>query len=119
MFTNKKDLPFWIIAPRAVKWFNYFYSSPKVVLPSLRVLLGKNKKNNNKPTIMTCSISEDYARVWLYFVQKNLDKDKWNFLIVDSIGDMDRKKFEGSDYIKFMNFYQKRRESATLSSLYD
>lgn len=53
--------------------------------------------------MMTCSISEDYARIWLYFARATLRADQWDFVIVDSAGDMDPAKLQGSRVIRFLN----------------
>lgn len=102
--------PLWITTPKAIRWFNYCYSLPKVCWPSLRILAGRRKIGEaGRPLALTCSISEDYARLWLYFAQKALPSDRWDFLIVDSVGDMDPAKFEGCHVIRFLNVYHGKK----------
>lgn len=98
--------PIWEVAPKAVRWFNWRYSLPKVALPSVPVLLGlKQIGRPDRPLALTCSISEDYARLWLYFARKALDARQWDFLVIDSAGEMDPAKFEGAQVVRFLNLY--------------
>lgn len=110
--------PLWIATVKAIRWFNYWYSLPKVGLASLKILAGFTKIGDPaKPIVMTCSISEDYARLWLYFAQKSLGHDAWEFLIVDSAGDMDMSMFKGCRVIRFLNLYHGQKVDILLRKL--
>lgn len=96
--------PIWEVAPKAVRWFNWQYSLPRVMLPGIYTAFGlKRIGDPERPIALTCSISEDYARLWLYFARKSLDPHKWDFLIIDSAGEMDPAKFQGGQVIRFFN----------------
>ena len=106
---NKKTLPLWISMPKAMNWFNYFYCIPRVTFSTFKVWGGLKEIKSKKPIVFTCSIAEDYARVWLYFAQKNLSTKNWKFVVVDSAGDMDPRKFKNCEVVKFVNFYHGRK----------
>ena len=96
--------PLYKAVPRALKRFNYSYNLPRTLLSSILVWLGLRRSKNTKPyTAITFSISEDYARMWLHFARKNLDTEKWQFIIVDCAGDMRRSKLRGANVIKYLN----------------
>lgn len=112
------EQPIWIATPKAIRWFNYCYSLPKVWWSSIKILAGMHTVGQiEKPLVMTCSISEDYARVWLYFAQKSLPREKWDFLIVDSSGAMDVMKFPGCCVIRFVNVYHGKKVDWLLRKL--
>lgn len=82
----------------------------RTIINSLRIFFGLVSFGSpERPLFMTCSISEDYARIWHYFAKKHLDLNKWNLLIIDSAGDFDERKFEGTKVIKFLNFYHGKK----------
>jgi hypothetical protein len=58
---------------------------------------------------LTCSISEDYARIWLRFARQALHPDKWHCLIVDSAGDMNAQKLAGASLVRFANLPHGRK----------
>ncbi|MGQ4648735.1 hypothetical protein [Lyngbya aestuarii] len=98
--------PLWIAVPKSLKWFNWQYSMPRILLPSLKAVSGLIKAGSStKPLIMTCSISEDYARLWLHFALKFLGQYNCDFLIIDSSGSMEHSKFDGCQLIPFINCY--------------
>ena len=104
--SNNITRPLWEAIPRAIRWFNYCYSLPKVAYSSAGIMMGGQKIGCvEKPIAMTCSISEDYARLWLHFAQKALSPQQWDFLIVDSAGEMRPEKFPGCTVIRFVNLY--------------
>jgi hypothetical protein len=104
--SNNIPPPVWETIPKAVRWFNYAYSLPKVLLSSSKVMLGlTHVGKTNKPLVVTSSIAEDFARLWLHFAQKTLDPRQWDFLIIDSAGSMDTAKFPGCAVIRFVNVY--------------
>lgn len=102
--------PVWVALPRAIRWFNYQYSLPKVWLPSVKVLAGLERlENQDRPLVMTCSISEDYARLWLHCAQRSLGTGAWHFVIIDSAGDMDASLFPDCQVIRFLNIYHGKK----------
>ena len=102
--------PLWITASRAMRRFNWCASLPKVSLSSLLVMTGwRVVGDSDKLTTLTCSISEDYARLWLYFARRVLHPDRWQCLIVDSSGDMDVRKLEGASLVRFVNWPHGRK----------
>ncbi len=107
-----------IKALKAIKWFNYWYSLRKVWLSSLKVLAGFTKIGDpERPIVMTYSISEDYARVWFYFAQKALGQNNWDFLIIDSSGEIEPSKFEGCYIIRFLNLYHGKKVDILLRKI--
>jgi hypothetical protein len=110
--------PVWETIPRAIRWFNYSYSLPRVWLSSCRVMLGcRRVGTSDKPLAITGSISEDYARLWLFFAQRSLNPRQWDFLIIDSAGDMDPRKFQGCRVVRFLNLYHGRKIDLLLRRL--
>ncbi|MCP4400621.1 MAG: hypothetical protein GY801_25390 [bacterium] len=102
--------PLWTAGVRAMKWFNWQYSLPKVTFSSLKVLGGVTKFGSpEKPTVMAFSLSQDYARLWLHFAQKYLGCGQWDFLIVDCSGDIDASKLEHARVIRFLNLYHGKK----------
>ena len=96
--------------PDAIRWFNWQYSFPKVWGNSLSVYFKRYRiGSGEKPLVMTCSISEDYARVWHYFAKQSLHESDWDFLIVDSSGDMNASLFHGCQVLRFFNIYHGRK----------
>jgi len=111
-------LPLWQMLPKAIRWFNYQYSLPRVAWESMKIFAGLTRYGEDSlPLIMTTSISEDYARLWLYFAQKHLRAQEWQFLIVDSAGDMDVSKFKGCQVIRFLNVYHGQKVDLLLRKL--
>ena len=105
--------------PRAIRWFSYSYSLPKTWLSTCKVMLGfKKVGTSEKPLVVTSSISEDYARLWLFFAQQALDPRRWDFLTIDSAGDMDSRKFQGCTVVRFLNLYQGRKTDLLLRRLF-
>ena len=102
--------PLWTMASDAARWFTWQYSLPKVAWASLKTGAGFVRVGSQgKPTAMVFSISEDYARVWLYFARKFLERDQWHFLIVDSSGELDPAKLEDCQTLRFLNIYHGRK----------
>jgi len=115
---NNDVRPLWETTPRAIRWFNYGYSLPKVWRSSCKIMLGlKQIGTPEKPLVITSSISEDYARLWLFFAQQALDPRQWDFLIVDSAGDMDSRKFQSCQVVRFLNLYHGRKIDILLRRL--
>lgn len=86
--------------------FNLKKSFPRTLLSTLAVVLGlKKSKTQKRFTVFTFSISEDYARLWLYFAKKYLPEERWHFLIIDGSGEMQEKNLPGAEIIKFANLY--------------
>jgi len=107
--------PLWITVPKAMKWFNWQESLPKVALKSLGIISGISKVgNSDKPAIITSSISEDYARVWLFFAQKHLGNKDWDFIIIDSSGSMEPSRLPGSNILQFVNLYHGQKVDVVL-----
>jgi hypothetical protein len=110
--------PVWEAVPRAIGWFNYGYSLPKTWFSTCKIMLGFRKVGiSEKPLVVTSSISEDYARLWLFFAQQALDPRQWDFLIVDSAGDMDPRKFQGCGVVRLFNLYHGRKLDILLRHL--
>jgi hypothetical protein len=116
--SNNSIRPLGEALTRAIRWFNYSYSLPKTWLSSCKVMLGfKRVGTSAKPLVITSSISEDYARLWLFFAQHALDPRQWDFLIIDSAGDMDSRKFQGCEVVRFLNIYHGRKIDILLRRL--
>lgn len=116
--SNSNTRPLWETIPNAIRWFNYRYSLPKVWRSSCAIILGlKRVGTAEKSLVITGSISEDYARVWLFFAQKALDARQWNFVVVDSAGDMDARKFQGCEVVRFVNLYHGQKIDILLRRL--
>ncbi len=102
--------PLWLTIPRAIRWFNYRYSLPRVGISSCRIGLGaRHVGAADRPLVLTSSISEDYARLWLFFARRALPADRWDFLIVDSAGDMEPAKLGGATVVRYLNVYHGRK----------
>jgi hypothetical protein len=116
--SNHNIRPVWETKPKAIRWFNYSYSLPRVWLSSCKIMLGvKRIGTPERPLVITSSISEDYARLWLYFAQHALDPRQWDFLIIDSAGDMNSRKFPGCRVVRFLNLYHGRKIDILLRHL--
>lgn len=90
----------------AVRWFQWRYSMPKVAMSTLRGIFGWQRiGTSDKPLVMTCSISEDYARAWLFFLRQRLAEKDWDVMILDSAGDMNTAKLKGSSVIRLFNWH--------------
>lgn len=103
--------PLWIAVPKAIRRFNLYHSLPRVWISTLFTVLGLSKLRlqSSKVLVLTCSISQDYARVWYHFAQKYLPRDHFEFLIVDSSGDFDPTLFSGCNLLRFANFYHGKK----------
>ncbi len=113
--------PLWKTMPLAIKKFNLSYSLPNNLLPALPIMAGFRKnKDNGKPTVLICSISEDYVKLWLYFASKFLNNKDWNFLVVDGAGDIDSKILNNDlsvKVIKFLNIYHGQKVDIVLRKI--
>lgn len=102
--------PFWQLAPAANRRFSLFYSLPRTLWSSFFLYCGLKKiKSAGKTTVMTFSISEDYARLWYHFIRKHLNSEAWHFLIVDCAGDFNPKLFPKAQVVRFLNIGHGRK----------
>lgn len=95
--------PLWQTAPRSGRLFNLRYSLPRTAWQTLAVLGGLKTINDERPTVVTCSISQDFVRLWFYFAQRFLNKEKWRYLILDSAGDINPQTVPEAAVVKFYN----------------
>jgi hypothetical protein len=101
--------PLWITVPKALRWFNWRYSLPRTWLSSIKILMGLKKvQASSGKVVITCSISEDYARLWVYFAS-TLKHSGWKVVVVDSAGDMTLSKLGDVELIRFANLYHGRK----------
>jgi hypothetical protein len=88
----------------SLRRFNYFHSLPRTLFSYLTLVLGlRRQPKSDRAMAITFSVSEDYARVWLYFARKNLPPAKWDVLVVDCSGDMAAGKLPQAHLIRFPN----------------
>src|SRR3989344_3003106 len=114
------NAPLYKSVPKALKRFNYFHNLPRTIFSYMMVVLGlKRIKSDKKYTAITFSISEDYARVWLFFAKKFLPSDQWNFIIVDCSGDMRAQLFYGAKIIKYLNLPHGKKIDMFLRKIID
>lgn len=95
--------PLWVTVPKALKWFNWCYSLPRTWLSSIKILFRLQEIQASKIAI-TFSISEDYARLWVYFASIVLKND-WRLVVVDSASDMSPHKLGNAKLVRFLNLY--------------
>jgi len=101
--------PVWETTSQAIRWFSYSYSLPNVWLSICKIMLGlKRIGTSEKPLVITGSISEVYARLWLFFAQQALDPRQWGSLNIDSAGDVDSRKSTGCGVVRCLNLYHGR-----------
>lgn len=101
--------PLWVTVPKAIKWFNWYYSLPRTWLSSMAILMGLRRMEiPQQKIVMTCSVSEDYARLWVHFASI-LSNTGWKLVVVDSAGDMNASKLPGAELIRFLNLYHGRK----------
>ena len=106
--------PLWVRVPKSIRWFNWCYSLPRTWLSTVKILTGLKKVQAHQEKIaMTCSVSEDYARLWLYFAS-TLKYSGWKLVVVDSAGDMNPYKLDDAELIRFLNLYHGRKVDVLL-----
>lgn len=105
----RKNLkPLWKTFPIMVKIFDIKYSLRRTALPS-SLLLFKKINCFNKNVVVVCSISQDYAELWLNFARRFLNENDWYFIIVDGLGDINIKENNNVKVIKFLNIYHGKK----------
>ncbi len=109
--------PLWVTVPKALKWFNWRYSLPRTWLSTIRIVMGLKRVQASWGKIaITCSVSEDYARLWLYFASI-LKCNGWKLVVVDSAGDMSPHKLGDVELIRFLNLYHGRKLDVLLKTI--
>lgn len=79
--------------------------APYTVFQTCALLLGIRRfpSTYNRPLAITFSISEDYARLWLWHIQRALPAREWDYVVVDCAGTMRARNFPGAQIVRFMN----------------
>ncbi len=92
------------IIPSSIRWFSVS-RIPRTLASTVLLFLAIKKINLKADKVAVAfSISEKQARLWLYFCQKFLPNNQWDFLIVDCAGDMNPENFQGAQVVRFLNF---------------
>lgn len=96
------------ISHAMMSWSIYRFTllhTPRTVFQTMALLLRIRRLpfTSNRPLAITFSISEDYARLWLWHARRALSPLEWDFAVIDSTGTMRARYFTGASLIRFIN----------------
>lgn len=98
--------------------FNFWTSLRRTWLSTLRLLAGASVPGSaDRPTILTFSIFETHARLWLHFVRRALAGRDWDVVIVDCSGTFRPEMLSGARVIRLFNWSHGRKIDLVLERL--
>ena len=93
----------WQTLLQSGRLFKLRYSLPRTTWQTLALLSGLKAGKDDRLTAVTCSISQDFVRLWLYFAKSFLNKEKWRYIILDSSGDINPQTVPDAEVIRIYN----------------